>query len=64
MCTHSYLETGSMGEFPVKPWFWIALLFVGRIFKSISDEWFVYKTVRTHTAGLAVPYADRSPDPR
>ena len=41
-----------MGNFPIKPWFWIVLLFVGRVFKSISDEWFVYKTVRLPSNSL------------
>ena len=58
ICAHSYLETGSMGKFPIKPWFWIALLFVGRIFKSMSDEWFVYKTVRLPSHDAAVLSTD------
>ena len=42
----SYLETDGVGQ-TIKPWFWIALLFVGRVAKSLCDQWFVYFAVRT-----------------
>ena len=42
----SYLESESRDNIPIKPWFWIVLFFVGSLFKSISDAWFVYKAVR------------------
>ncbi|KAI0711801.1 P-loop containing nucleoside triphosphate hydrolase protein [Cerioporus squamosus] len=41
----TYLETGGQGA-TVKPWFWIALFFFGRVFKSVSDQWFVFMTTR------------------
>ncbi|KAH9911177.1 P-loop containing nucleoside triphosphate hydrolase protein [Epithele typhae] len=49
-----YLETGSKGNFAVEPWFWIVLLFFGRVFKVISDEWFVYKTTRVNVRMQAI----------
>ncbi|KAI0746563.1 P-loop containing nucleoside triphosphate hydrolase protein [Daedaleopsis nitida] len=41
----TYLEVGGVGQ-TIRPWFWIALLFSGRVFKSISDQWFMFKTTR------------------
>ncbi|EJF59658.1 P-loop containing nucleoside triphosphate hydrolase protein [Dichomitus squalens LYAD-421 SS1] len=40
-----YLESGGT-VYSVRPWFWIALLFFGRVFKSISDQWFMFKHTR------------------
>ncbi|KAI0640442.1 P-loop containing nucleoside triphosphate hydrolase protein [Trametes meyenii] len=36
-----YLESGR-AESAIRPWFWIALFFFGRVFKDISDQWFLY----------------------
>ncbi|KAI0768312.1 P-loop containing nucleoside triphosphate hydrolase protein [Trametes elegans] len=36
-----YLESGKT-ETHIRPWFWIALFFLGRVFKDISDQWFLY----------------------
>ncbi|KAI0365043.1 P-loop containing nucleoside triphosphate hydrolase protein [Pilatotrama ljubarskyi] len=36
-----YLESGRE-EVHIRPWFWIALFFFGRIFKDLSDLWFMY----------------------
>ena len=41
----SYLESGGQ-IYSIRPWFWVALLFFGRIFKSVSDQWFMFKHVR------------------
>ncbi|KAI0758967.1 P-loop containing nucleoside triphosphate hydrolase protein [Fomes fomentarius] len=40
-----YLEGHNTDQI-IKPWFWIALLFFGRIFKAVSDQWFMYMTTR------------------
>ncbi|KAM5539771.1 hypothetical protein V8D89_006584 [Ganoderma adspersum] len=41
----SYLESGGrVGS--VQPWFWIALLFFGRVAKSVADQWFLFKHTR------------------
>ncbi|OSD00626.1 P-loop containing nucleoside triphosphate hydrolase protein [Trametes coccinea BRFM310] len=40
-----YLESGR-AEAPIKPWFWLALFFSGRLFKDVSDQWFIYYTTR------------------
>ncbi|RPD55478.1 P-loop containing nucleoside triphosphate hydrolase protein [Lentinus tigrinus ALCF2SS1-6] len=49
----TYLENGGEGE-TVKPWFWIALLFVGRIFQNFSDQWFIYTTSRVNVRLQAI----------
>ncbi|KAI0717852.1 P-loop containing nucleoside triphosphate hydrolase protein [Cerioporus squamosus] len=41
----TYLEKGGEGA-TVKPWFWIALFFFGRVFKSVSDQWFMFMHTR------------------
>ncbi|RDX45542.1 P-loop containing nucleoside triphosphate hydrolase protein [Lentinus brumalis] len=41
----TYLEQGGQGA-TVKPWFWIALFFSGRVFKSVSDQWFMFMHTR------------------
>lgn len=41
----SYLESDKQ-ESHIRPWFWIALFFFGRLLKDISDQWFVYHQVR------------------
>ncbi|EIW59890.1 multidrug resistance-associated ABC transporter [Trametes versicolor FP-101664 SS1] len=41
----SYLESDRK-ETHVRPWFWIALFFFGRVFKDISDQWFMYHESR------------------
>ncbi|RPD70679.1 P-loop containing nucleoside triphosphate hydrolase protein [Lentinus tigrinus ALCF2SS1-7] len=41
----TYLEKGGEGA-TVKPWFWIALFFCGRVFKSVSDQWFMFMHTR------------------
>ncbi|KAL1939047.1 hypothetical protein VTO73DRAFT_10307 [Trametes versicolor] len=41
----SYLESDRK-ETHVRPWFWIALFFFGRVFKDISDQWFMYHQSR------------------
>ncbi|KAI0357911.1 P-loop containing nucleoside triphosphate hydrolase protein [Trametes cingulata] len=40
-----YLESGRE-EAHIRPWFWIALFFLGRIFKDLSDLWFMYYETR------------------
>ena len=40
----SYLESGK-AESRIKPWFWIALFLFGRVFKDVSDQWFLYYSV-------------------
>ena len=35
------MERGGEGQ-TIKPWFWIALLFLGSYFKTISDQYFLY----------------------
>ncbi|KAL7284501.1 hypothetical protein ACG7TL_001792 [Trametes sanguinea] len=40
-----YLESGR-AETPIKPWFWIALFGFGRLFKDVSDQWFMYYATR------------------
>ena len=39
-----YLESGK-AEARIKPWFWIALLLFGRMFKDVSDQWFSFYAV-------------------
>ncbi|KAI9061280.1 P-loop containing nucleoside triphosphate hydrolase protein [Trametes sanguinea] len=48
-----YLESGR-AEAPIKPWFWIALFFAGRLFKDISDQWFIYYTTRLSARTQAI----------
>ncbi|KAI0365037.1 P-loop containing nucleoside triphosphate hydrolase protein [Pilatotrama ljubarskyi] len=36
-----YLESGRE-EAHIRPWFWIALFFSGKVFKDLSDLWFLY----------------------
>ena len=40
-----YLE-GDHEEQHIKPWFWIALLLIGRLIREVADEWFMFTTVR------------------
>ncbi|KAJ8473273.1 hypothetical protein ONZ51_g7973 [Trametes cubensis] len=40
-----YLESGK-AEARIKPWFWIALLLFGRMFKDVSDQWFSFYATR------------------
>ncbi|KAH9886265.1 P-loop containing nucleoside triphosphate hydrolase protein [Cubamyces lactineus] len=40
-----YLELGK-AESRIKPWFWIAFLLFGRMFKDVSDQWFSYYATR------------------
>ncbi|KAI0824512.1 P-loop containing nucleoside triphosphate hydrolase protein [Trametes gibbosa] len=40
-----YLESDKQ-ESHIRPWFWIALFFFGRLLKDISDQWFVYHQSR------------------
>ncbi|PIL29334.1 ATP-binding cassette transporter [Ganoderma sinense ZZ0214-1] len=41
----SYLESeGRAGK--VQPWFWIALLFLGRVSRNITDQWFMFLHTR------------------
>ncbi|KAI0717853.1 P-loop containing nucleoside triphosphate hydrolase protein [Cerioporus squamosus] len=49
----TYFENGGEGE-TVKPWFWIALLFVGRIFQTICDQWFIFTTSRVNVRMQAI----------
>ena len=53
----SYLESDSRDDLLIKPWFWIVLLFVGSLFKSISDAWFVYKAVRYFSLHLSLTHS-------
>ncbi len=48
----TYLEQGGQGA-TVKPWFWIALFFSGRVFKSVSDQWFMFMHVRSRFRSAA-----------
>ncbi|CDO74329.1 hypothetical protein BN946_scf184850.g1 [Trametes cinnabarina] len=48
-----YLESGR-AEAPIKPWFWIALFCFGRLFKDVSDQWFVYYTTRLSVRTQAI----------
>ncbi|PIL29335.1 ATP-binding cassette transporter [Ganoderma sinense ZZ0214-1] len=41
----SYLESGGKAV-SVQPWFWIALLFFGRVAKDVADQWFLFKDAR------------------
>ncbi len=48
-CSHvlllSYLESERSAA-SVQPWFWVALLFFGRVCRSVADEWFMFKQAR------------------
>ncbi|KAI0325198.1 P-loop containing nucleoside triphosphate hydrolase protein [Cubamyces sp. BRFM 1775] len=48
-----YLESGK-AETTIKPWFWIALFFFGRLFKGISDQWFGYYSTRLNVRFQAI----------
>ncbi|KAL7284523.1 hypothetical protein ACG7TL_001814 [Trametes sanguinea] len=48
-----YLESGRT-ETPIKPWFWIAFLGFGRLFKDVSDQWFMYYTTRLSVRTQAI----------
>ncbi|OSD00621.1 P-loop containing nucleoside triphosphate hydrolase protein [Trametes coccinea BRFM310] len=48
-----YLESGR-AETPIKPWFWIALFGFGRLFKDVSDEWFMYYSMRLSVRSQAI----------
>ncbi|KAJ3015276.1 hypothetical protein NUW54_g1089 [Trametes sanguinea] len=48
-----YLESGRT-DAPIKPWFWIALFGFGRLFKDVSDEWFMYYTTRLSVRTQAI----------
>ncbi|OSD04848.1 P-loop containing nucleoside triphosphate hydrolase protein [Trametes coccinea BRFM310] len=48
-----YLESGR-ADAHIKPWFWIVLFFWGRLFKDISDQWFVYYTTRISARTQAI----------
>ncbi|KAH9848044.1 P-loop containing nucleoside triphosphate hydrolase protein [Lenzites betulinus] len=41
----NYLESDGKDS-DVRPWFWIALFFFGRLLKDISDQWFMYHQSR------------------
>ncbi|KAI6136946.1 hypothetical protein F5141DRAFT_1077700 [Pisolithus sp. B1] len=41
-----YLETGGIGA-TVRPWVWIAVIFVGQFFGSIIFQWYIFLTTRT-----------------
>ncbi|KAM5539772.1 hypothetical protein V8D89_006585 [Ganoderma adspersum] len=41
----SYLESGRRSD-SVQPWFWVALLFFGRVSRSVADEWFMFIQTR------------------
>ncbi|RPD55442.1 P-loop containing nucleoside triphosphate hydrolase protein [Lentinus tigrinus ALCF2SS1-7] len=49
----TYFETGGEGE-TVRPWFWIALLFFGRIFQTVCDQWFIFTTARVNVRMQAI----------
>ncbi|RPD55459.1 P-loop containing nucleoside triphosphate hydrolase protein [Lentinus tigrinus ALCF2SS1-7] len=49
----TYFETGGEGE-TVRPWFWIALLFFGRIFQTICDQWFIFTMSRVDVRMQAI----------
>ncbi|KAI0655828.1 P-loop containing nucleoside triphosphate hydrolase protein [Cubamyces menziesii] len=48
-----YLESGK-AESRIKPWFWIALFLFGRVFKDVSDQWFLYYSTRLNVRFQAV----------
>ncbi|KAI9061281.1 P-loop containing nucleoside triphosphate hydrolase protein [Trametes sanguinea] len=48
-----YLESGR-AETPIKPWFWIVLLGFGRLFKDVSDQWFMFYTTRLSVRTQAI----------
>ncbi|KAI9056609.1 P-loop containing nucleoside triphosphate hydrolase protein [Trametes sanguinea] len=48
-----YLESGRT-DAHVKPWFWIALFGFSRLFKDVSDEWFMYYTTRLSVRTQAI----------
>ncbi|KAI0357917.1 P-loop containing nucleoside triphosphate hydrolase protein [Trametes cingulata] len=49
----SYLESGKE-ETRIRPWFWIAVFILGRIFKDLSDLWFMYSQTRLNIRIQAV----------
>ncbi|KAF9449105.1 multidrug resistance-associated ABC transporter [Macrolepiota fuliginosa MF-IS2] len=48
-----YLETGGR-DARIKPWFWIACLFVGPMMISLARQWYIFVATRmlVHTEGL------------
>ncbi|KAI0633979.1 P-loop containing nucleoside triphosphate hydrolase protein [Trametes polyzona] len=48
-----YLES-ERKETYVKPWFWILLFFLGRVFKDISDQWFLFNQSRLNVRIQAI----------
>ncbi|KAI0325196.1 P-loop containing nucleoside triphosphate hydrolase protein [Cubamyces sp. BRFM 1775] len=48
-----YLESGK-AETRIKPWFWIVLFLFGRMFKDVSDQWFLYYSTRLNVRFQAV----------
>ncbi|KAI1790062.1 P-loop containing nucleoside triphosphate hydrolase protein [Ganoderma leucocontextum] len=49
----SYLESGGRVA-QVQPWFWIALLFFGRVSRSLADQWFMFQETRVSVRVQAV----------
>ncbi|KAI5824338.1 P-loop containing nucleoside triphosphate hydrolase protein [Schizophyllum commune Tattone D] len=48
-----YIENGA-GELTVRPWFWVALLFVGPTISSFALQWYIHLATRTTIRAEAI----------